>query len=315
MITILTGGTGGAKFVQGVVHVVDPRDVTVIVNTGDDLFWWGLHVSPDIDSVVYALAGMLSKERGWGVEGDTFECLARMKALGAAAWFQLGDRDLATHLRRTALLRNGATLTETTAEIATALGVRSRILPMSDDRVQTRVVTQAGEDLSFQEYFVRERWQPAVERVYFAGAENATASPKVLEAIEAASAVLLAPSNPVTSIGPILAVPGIRQALQRTNADVVAVSPIIGDRAVSGPAAELMRSAGLPVSCSGVAEAFRDFLDVLVIDEADKERRAAVGATGVQACVAPTMMYSDREKVALAQAALAAIEPQTKGAV
>jgi LPPG:FO 2-phospho-L-lactate transferase len=310
VITVLTGGTGGAKFVQGVVKVVDPREVTAIVNTGDDLLWWGLHVSPDIDSVVYALAGILSKERGWGVEGDTFECLARMKNSGTEAWFQLGDRDLATHLRRTMLLRSGATLSEATTDIARTLGVQSRILPMSNEGVQTRVLTQSGDDLSFQEYFVRERWQPAVKGVYFCSVDNARPAPGVLEAIQGASVVLLAPSNPITSIGPILAVPGIREALQRTEADVIAVSPIIGERAVSGPAAELMRSAELPVSCVGIAEAFQDFVDVLVIDKADKERSAEVETTGVHALVGPTMMYSDDDKVTLARMAFGAAELQ-----
>jgi len=315
MITILTGGTGGAKFVQGMVKVVDPREVTVIVNTGDDLRWWGLHVSPDVDSVMYALGGQLSQERGWGVEGDTFECLARMKQFGADAWFQLGDRDLATHLRRTELLRNGATLSEATADIAASFGIQSRILPMSDERVETRIVSDSRE-LSFQEYFVRERWQPPVQGVYFCSADNATPAPGVIDAIEGASAVFVAPSNPITSIGPILAVPGIREALQRTVASVVAISPIIGERAVSGPAAELMKSAGLAVSCEGVAQAFQDFLDVLVIDDADLQRSAEVEALGVQARVAPTMMNSDSEKLALARAAMAAAQPrQPKGAL
>ncbi len=315
MITILTGGTGGAKFVQGMVKVVNPREVAVIVNTGDDLRWWGLHVSPDIDSVVYALAGQLSKERGWGVEGDTFECLARMKAFGANAWFQLGDRDLATHLRRTALLRNGATLSQATAEIATALGVPARILPMTNDGIETRVLTDAVGDLSFQEYFVRERWQPKVKGVYFCSSDDALPAPGVVTAIEASTAVFLAPSNPVTSIGPILAVPGIREALQRTEAAIVAVSPIIGDHAVSGPAAELMRSAGLEVSCVGVAQAFQDFLDVLVIDEADTQRSGDIEALGVRPCVAATIMDSDAKKAALALAALTvASKRQMKGA-
>ena len=304
MITILSGGTGGAKFIQGVAKLVSAREITVIVNTGDDLKWWGLHVSPDIDSVVYALSGNLSRERGWGFEGDTFECLARMKKLGAPAWFQLGDRDLATHLRRTELLRNGATLTEATADIAHALGVETAILPMTNDRVETRVVSTASE-LSFQEYFVRERWQAAVHGVYFSGAEDAKPAPGVLNAIRSSSAIFLAPSNPITSIGPILAVPGIRDALARSSATVTAISPIIGNAAVSGPAGELMRSAGLPVSCAGVAEAYKDFLDVLVIDEADAHRATEVEAVGVHASVARTIMSSHDEKIALARAAMA----------
>ncbi len=314
MIAILTGGTGGAKFIQGMAHLVDPSEITVIVNTGDDLRWWGLHVSPDIDSVVYALTGSLSKDRGWGLEGETFECLARMKKLGSDAWFQLGDRDLATHLRRTELLRNGATLTQATAEIANAMGVRTHILPMTNDRVETRVVSTSGE-LSFQEYFVRERWQVPVHGVYFSGAENAKAAPGVLESIRFATHVFLAPSNPITSIGPILAVPGIRDALARSDASITAISPIIGEKAVSGPAADLMKSAGLPVSCAGVAEAYKDFLDVLIIDAADTGRVADVESVGVQVRVAPTMMYSDSDKLTLARAATAAGQKlQRKGA-
>src|ERR1041385_8904155 len=222
MITVLTGGTGGAKFVQGLMKVVDPREVHVIVNSGDDLRWWGLHVSPDIDSVVYALGGELSKERGWGVQGDTFECLARMKSFGSAAWFQLGDRDLATHLRRTELLREGATLAQATADISNSFGIQAKILPMSNDPVETRVLSNNGE-LSFQKYFVRDRWQAEVHGVYFAGADKAQPAPGVIEAIRFSSAVFLAPSNPITSIGPILAVPAIRDALCHTKATITAI--------------------------------------------------------------------------------------------
>ncbi len=305
MIAILTGGTGGAKFIEGVVRVIPPADLAVIVNTGDDLRWWGLHVSPDIDSVTYALAGLLSRERGWGVEGDTFTCLERMRQFGAPGWFQLGDRDLATHLRRTELLASGKTLSQATAIITQRLGVESRILPMTDDPVETRVDTEKGE-LSFQEYFVRERWQPQVRAVRFSGAEHARPAPGVLDAIQSASTVLIAPSNPITSIGPILAVPGIREALRNTPAVSVAVSPIIGDAAVSGPAGHLMKAAGLPVSAAGVAQAYADFLDFLIIDNQDAERTAEVERLGVHARVAATMMYSDCEKLALARAALAA---------
>lgn len=311
MYTILSGGTGGAKFIQGLSMLVDPRDIHVIVNTADDLLWWGLHISPDIDSVVYALSGQLSKDRGWGLEGDTFECLARMEKLGSSAWFQLGDRDLATHLRRTELLRGGATLTQATATIASAMGVKAKVLPMTDQSVETRVVSTSGE-LSFQEYFVREHWQVPVHGVYFSGADNAKPAPGVIESIRFAEAVFVAPSNPITSIGPILAIPGIRDALAHTGATVIAISPIVGDAAVSGPAAELMRSAGLPVSCAGVAQAYRDFLDVLVLDTSDAQRKPEVEAFGVRALVAPTMMYSDTHKVALARASMACVEQRRR---
>lgn len=269
MIVVLTGGTGGAKLVQGLQQVVPCGELTVIVNTGDDLEWWGLHVSPDIDSVLYGLAGRLSKERGWGVAGDTFRCLERMKQLGQPAWFSLGDLDLATHLTRTAMLRAGKTLSQATAELAAKVGIGARMLPMSDDRVSTVLETSKG-TLRFQEYFVRERHQVDVQAVRFEGAEAARPAPGVLESVESADAIVLAPSNPVTSIGPILAVPGVREALRRTAAPVIAVSPIVGGAAVSGPAGALMKMMGWPSAIAGVAEAYEDFLDVLVADELDK---------------------------------------------
>ncbi len=305
MITVLTGGTGGAKFVQGLVRVVPPDEVTAVVNTGDDLMWWGLHVSPDLDSITYALAGILSRERGWGVEGDTFTCLERMRQLGAPAWFQLGDRDLATHLRRTQLL-TVHTLTEATSEIASEMGVRARILPMSDDRVETRVLTDAGE-LSFQEYFVRERYRVPAKGVRFVGAEQAQAAPGVVEAIRDAAAVLVAPSNPITSIGPILSVPGIRAALRQTA--VIAVSPIVGGAAVSGPAGELMKTQQLPVSIAGVAQAYEDFLDALIADERDRPHAAEVEKLGIRVTFTNTIMDSDNAKAELARAAVSAIIP------
>ena len=314
MIVVLTGGTGGAKFVQGLSAIVPACELTVIVNTGDDLIWWGLHVSPDLDSIAYALAGILSRERGWGVEGDTFHCREAMRGMGAPAWFQLGDRDLATHLRRTKLLAENKTLSEATSEIARALGIETRILPMSDERVETRVLTADGE-LSFQEYFVRERYQPAVRGVRFEGAGRARPAPGVLEAIAHADAIVIAPSNPVTSIGPILAVPGIRQALARTAAPVAAISPIIGGAAVSGPAGELMKTQGLPVSITGVARCYADFLDLLIADERD----AASGARieGIAAQYACTLMRSEADKTALARSVVGFLrEPlpqRTKG--
>jgi len=268
MIVVLTGGTGGTKLVQGLQQVVTPDQLTVIVNTGDDLQWWGLHVSPDVDSVLYGLAGLLSADRGWGVEGDSFRCLECMQQLGQPSWFSLGDLDLATHLTRTAILRAGNTLSHATAELAAKFGIRARVLPMSDDRVSTVLDTAKGK-LTFQEYFVREHHQVDVTTVHFEGAGQSRAAPGVIESISHAEAVILAPSNPVTSIGPILAVPGIREALRTTAAPVVAVSPIIGGAAVSGPAAALMQMKGWPSTIFGVAQAYDDFLDVLIADQAD----------------------------------------------
>ncbi len=298
---VLTGGTGGAKFVTGLQHAAGADKVAVIVNTGDDLTWWGLHVSPDIDSVVYALAGLLSRERGWGVEADTFHCLDQMRKLGAPAWFQLGDRDLATHLVRTRLLAEGHTLTQATEKISDALGVRTRILPMSDERVETRVLTDMGE-LSFQEYFVREGYRPSVRSVRFEGSEHARPAPGAVQAITEAEAVFIAPSNPISSIGPVLSVRGIADALRRTAAPVVATSPIVGGAAVSGPAGDLMASQGLPVSLAGIAQAYRDFLDVLIADESDR----GTAVDGPRVVFTNTIMNTQSDRVALAEAALLA---------
>jgi LPPG:FO 2-phospho-L-lactate transferase len=303
MIAVLTGGTGGAKFVQGLARILAPEELVVIVNTGDDLVWWGLHVSPDLDTLTYALSGRLSVERGWGVDGDTFCCRDAMAALGAPVWFNLGDRDLATHLVRTQLLAEGSRLSQATEHIARGLGIGSRILPMTDSRVETRIATPQG-DLSFQEYFVRDRFQAEVQGVRFVDADRAEPAPGVVEAIESAAMVLLAPSNPITSIGPILAVPGIREALVRTGAPVAAVSPIIGGAAVSGPAANLMRSQGLPVSVEGVVRCYADFLDLLVVDPSDAARSES---SGVRLHGANIMMRSEGEKVNLAREVVAAV--------
>jgi LPPG:FO 2-phospho-L-lactate transferase len=306
MIVVLTGGTGAAKFMQGLQQVAPASELVAIVNTGDDLVWWGLHVSPDVDSITYGLAGLLSAERGWGMERDTFECLARMRAMGAPAWFSLGDRDLALHILRTELLATGRTLTEVTAHIAKQLNIQSSILPMSDQRVETRVATPLGE-LNFQEYFVRERHQIAATGVQFAGAESARPAPGVLEAIAEADAIIVAPSNPITSIGPILAVPGIREALRETRATVAAISPIVGGAAVSGPAGELMRSHGLPVSIAGIAQAYGDFLDVLVADDLDIAAADEVQQANVRLHFCNTMMTTLEAKTALARETLGAL--------
>jgi LPPG:FO 2-phospho-L-lactate transferase len=308
MIVVLTGGTGGAKFVDGLRRVVPPQELTIIVNTGDDHEWWGLYVSPDIDSITYVLAGMLSSERGWGVRGDTFHCLQAMKELGEPTWFSVGDRDLATHLLRTKLLSQGRTLTEVTRSIADRFDLRSRVLPMSDMRVETRIDTPVGE-LSFEEYFVQRWYQDPVNSVRFAGASEAEPAPGVTEAISCAQAVLIAPSNPVTSIGPILAVPGIREALCQTSARVVAVSPIIGSAAVSGPAGTLMKAIGLDASIAGIAEAYRDFLDFLVADESDADAGRTLTSGNLEVHCASIMMGSIEEKARLARTALTLAYP------
>lgn len=306
MICVLSGGTGGAKFIDGLRQVVRPEDITIVVNTGDDLLWWGLYVSPDIDSITYVLSGMLSRERGWGVKGDTFLCLQAMGQLGEPTWFHTGDRDLAIHLLRSRLLAEGKTLSDATAIISEKLGVKARILPMSNQRVETRVDTPVGE-LSFEEYFVQRWYQDPVKSVRFAGVSEAEAAPGVIDAIMSADAVLIAPSNPVTSIGPILAVPGIHDALLRTRAKIAAVSPIIGNAPVAGPAGILMQAQGLPSSIGGIAHAYEDFLDILVCDTRDARAAELLRENGLQVHCTQTIMRSSDDKANLAREALSCV--------
>jgi len=302
-VVAIAGGTGAAKLLRGLTAVMDARDLTIVGNTGDDTEVWGLHVSPDLDTVTYALAGRLDVERGWGLAGESFRCLEAMGDLGAETWFSLGDRDLATHVFRTRALRAGATLTAVTAELARRLGVTARILPMSDDPVRTRVRTPDGW-LSFQEYFVREKAQVQVLEVEYAGAARARPAPGVLEAVREADVVVVCPSNPVTSVGPVLAVPGVADALAATRARVVGVSPIVGGAAVSGPAGELMRARGLAVSPVGVATAYAPWLDALVLDRQDAAYVAEIHGLGLAAMPADTLMTDRAREIALARVVL-----------
>jgi LPPG:FO 2-phospho-L-lactate transferase len=308
MICVLTGGTGGAKFVDGLRQVMPGEEITLVVNTGDDLMWWGLYVSPDIDSITYVLSGMLSRERGWGVKGDTFLCLQAMGQLGEPTWFHTGDRDLAVHLLRSRLLAEGKTLSEATKVVCDKLGVRARILPMSDSRVETRIDTPIGE-LSFEEYFVQRWYQDPVKSVRFAGASDAEPAPGVIDAILSADAVLIAPSNPISSIGPILAVPGIREALKRARGKIAAVSPIVGNAPVAGPAGILMGAQGLPCSIAGVAQAYADFLDILICDARDVRAAQALGSSSIRIHCTQTIMRDSADKAGLARAVLSLVSP------
>ena len=304
-VTALAGGTGAAKLLRGLAACLAPRDLTIVGNTGDDTEVWGLHVSPDLDTVTYALAGLLDVARGWGRADETFHALQAMAALGAPTWFSLGDRDLATHLVRTTALREGETLTAITARLAARLGVAARILPMSDAPVRTSVTTTQGR-LAFQEYFVRDKAQGDVVAVAYDGAATARPAPGVVEAIAGADLVLVCPSNPVTSIGPILAVPGIVAALGSTRAPIVGVSPIVGGAPVSGPAGRLMQARGLDVSPLGVAAAYAPWLRTLLIDARDAKLADALGEAGVKAVAADIVMTDRASEIALARRVLEA---------
>ena len=314
MLTALAGGVGAARFLDGLVAVVPPEQVTTIVNTGDDDEFHGLWVCPDLDSVTYRLAGAQHPKTGWGLAEETFNTMGALARYGVPTWFNLGDRDLATHLYRTQRRNQGASLSEVTAEIAAAWGVRSRLLPMSDDRVATRITVRADgpdaitEELAMQEWFVHRRCEPPVVSVRFDGAETSRPAPDVLEALETAETIVVCPSNPVISIGPILAIPGIRDILAARRDRVVGVSPIIAGRPVRGPADRLMGPLGIEVSCVGVARAYREFCSALVIDAADAALAPEVEAMGVRAIVADTVMRDARVAATLARHTLADVE-------
>jgi LPPG:FO 2-phospho-L-lactate transferase len=301
-VTALAGGTGAAKLLRGLAACVGPGELTIVGNTGDDTEVWGLHVSPDLDTVTYALAGLLDVPRGWGRADETFRCLESMATLGAPTWFSLGDRDLAVHLTRTAALRAGQPLSAVTDRLTAQLGVAARLLPMSDDAVRT-VVRTAEARLTFQEYFVRDKALGEVVAVDYDGAASARPAPGVLAAIAEADVVVVCPSNPVTSVGPILAVPGIVAALTRART-TVGVSPIVGGAPVSGPAGRLMRARGLDVSPVGVAAAYAPWLRALLIDARDTEAAPALERAGVRAIVTDVMMTDRAREVALARRVL-----------
>jgi LPPG:FO 2-phospho-L-lactate transferase len=299
-LVALAGGTGAAKLLRGLDALLERGAMTVVGNTGDDAEIWGLHVSPDLDTVCYTLGGLLDEERGWGLRDESFRTLGEMVRFGEPTWFNLGDRDLATHLHRTRLLAEGRSLSEVTAKLAADLGVRHVVLPMSDQPVRTRVLGPDGW-LGFQEYFVREKTQVEVRAVEYAGAPEARPAPGLVEAIGAADAVLVCPSNPVTSVGPILSVPGIVEALHSTRAPVLGISPIVGGRAVSGPAGHLMAARGLPVSALGIAQSYAPWLDVLIIDDEDAALAPSIEAAGARPVVASTLMAGRVEEMRLAR--------------
>lgn len=307
MHTVFAGGVGASRFLQGMVQAVPPGEITVISNTGDDVEMFGLHVSPDTDIVIYALAGAVNPETGWGLTGDSFAVVDQLQRFGYERWFNLGDRDLAMAIHRTRLIHDGVPMHEIVAGLAEAWGLACTILPMTNERIETRITGPSGE-LPFQDYMVKLRTELDVRDIRFAGAEVAKPAPGVIEAIRDARTLILAPSNPLVSIGPILAVPGVRAALASSKAKRAAISPIIAGEVVKGPAAKMMATLGYEVSALGVARIYAGLIDLMVIDNLDRELAPQVEALGLRCLVTDTMMTSSERKAELARDVLAALE-------
>lgn len=304
MITALGGGVGAAKFLQGLSQFLKSEPLTVIVNTGDDIQISGLKISPDVDTIIYWLSGVVDREQGWGIKGDSFHCLEALGRLGVETWFNIGDRDLATHVFRTHLRNSGLSPSEITSRIAKALRINNiKILPMTDDDVETWILTDKGE-MHFQEYLIKRRMTPSVKEISIRGIEGAKPAPGVIQAIEEARGIIICPSNPIISIGPILAVQGIREALQRVKTKVVAISPLVGGVPLKGPADRLMRGLGLEVSSTQVAKLYCDFLDAILIDERDAFEADSIMSLGIKPIIADTIMSNDEKARRLGETVL-----------
>jgi LPPG:FO 2-phospho-L-lactate transferase len=307
-IAALAGGVGGSKLLLGFARVMDPAGLTIIVNTGDDIVMHGLHVSPDPDIITYTLAGVVNEETGWGIAGETFRVAEGLERYGRPVWFRLGDRDLATHIHRSALMRDGATLSQAIDSVRAALGVRVRILPMSDDPAPTLLDTDEGR-MHLQDYLVRRRCEPRLKAIALDGAQHARPAPGVIEALEEAHGIVISPSNPLISIGPILAVPAIREALRKRRSDVVAVCPLVGGRSLKGPSDKMMAELSHDVSAVGAAALYRDVCATFVIDEVDEAASVAIEAMDMRAVVRPTVMRSTEDKERLARHVLGLFAP------
>ena len=314
---LLAGGVGGARFLRGLSAALPPDQLDVIVNTADDDTFHGLHVSPDVDTLLYTLAGKVDRTQGWGLRGDRFDTMDALAAFGEDVWFRLGNQDLATHLFRTAALQRGESLTEVTRRQREALGVSMRIRPMSDDRVRTIIHTPKGK-LAFQEYLVRDRARSDVLKITYAGIRAAKPAPGILETIARADLILIAPSNPFVSIGPILALPGVRGAMRKTRAPIIAVSPLIGGRTVKGPADRMMRGLGFAASPSGLVSIYKGLLDGLLLDQKDQQHQRGLVADGLAVACLPILMNTAAKSRHVAKAALsmaAALRSQPRKAV
>ena len=299
-VVTLAGGVGAAKLLTGLIRAHPPGEQLAVVNTADDTVLHGLHVSPDLDTVVYTLAGAVNPKTGWGLSGETWQAMDALDRYGGITWFRLGDRDLATHLFRTHRLGQGADLATVTAEISAAWGLKLAVLPVTNDRIETKVTTVDEGEIGFQDYFVRRRHDVAVTAIRVAGLEDAEPAPGLIEALASARTIIIAPSNPIVSIGPVLAVPGVQQSVAARRDAVVAVSPIVGGAALKGPADRLMRELGHECSVVGVARLYRDLAATLVIDVADAHLADDVEATGMTCVVAPTVMDGIDSATALA---------------
>jgi LPPG:FO 2-phospho-L-lactate transferase len=307
LIVALAGGVGAARFLQGLIRVVPQSQVTIIGNVGDDTEFYGLHISPDLDIVTYTLAGLVDPLKGWGFKADTFQCQKMLQRYGYQTWFNLGDRDLATHLYRTEQLSKGKRLSAVTSNIVSSLGLHLKLLPSTDDMLQT-YVSAGGRRMHFQEYMVRFQTKPRVKNVIFKGAESAKPGPKVIQSITEAQGIVICPSNPIVSIGAIFAVKGIRSALRKTRARIVGVSPIVGGITVKGPADKLMKALRIECSVVGVATLYRDFLDTLIIDRVDRKLAPRIKALGIKPIVTQTLMKTMADKVRLARIAASEFE-------
>ena len=303
MITALAGGVGAARFLTGLTKLVKEEDLSVIVNTGDDMEMFGLHISPDIDIVSYTLAGVVDEEKGWGIKDDAFQCLEMLQSMGLETWFSIGDRDFATHIFRTDLLHKGFTLSKVTEEISRCLGIKANIMPMTDDKFETWIKTEEGL-IHFEEYFVKRQAKDKVLGVEFIGSAKAKPAPETVDSILNAEMIVICPSNPIVSIGTILSVDGIREALRKTSAKIIGVSPIVDGAPIKGPADKLLRSFGFEVSAFSVAKLYADFLDTFVIDVKDGDEKSRIEQIGIDVKVTDTVMKCLEDKVRLARTVL-----------
>jgi LPPG:FO 2-phospho-L-lactate transferase len=296
LITVLAGGTGSVKLVRGLDRLT--KEMTVISNVGDNIWLYGLYVCPDIDTIVYGLAGILDRKRGWGIKGDSFNCLAHLKRLGAPAWFSLGDMDIATHLLRTSMIRAGKSLSEITDLIRRRYSVSARITPATDSEVMTKIATPRGE-MHLQEFWVKNRGAPKVTSIYYAGADRADPGRDAIDAISKSELTIIAPANPVSSIGPIVAIPGLRKELERNRHKVVAVSPLVGEKAISGPAVKYMKALGIEISPVGVARYYSDFVGTFLISRSDHRMARRIEALGMQVYETNITMKTRQDEVRL----------------